>query len=122
MDRDRSCPEWYPYSPGFSPKEHLEELRMRQLEEDRRKHDLELARLQLEAEQRSQAIAEALRATTEATGRFTTKWTYIAGGLAAGALLIVLLTLVVAALSYLFPALGPHIGHDMAPGLQPRPS
>jgi ElaB/YqjD/DUF883 family membrane-anchored ribosome-binding protein len=110
INRDRGCPEWYPYTPGFSPKEHLEELRMRQLEEDRRKHDLELARLQREAEERSQAVAEALRAATEATGRFTTKWGYIAVGIAILALLLV-------AAGYLFPDLGRQIGHAVAPGL-----
>jgi hypothetical protein len=42
LEFDRKCPDWYPYSPGFSPKEHLEELRMMQLEADRRGHDKRL--------------------------------------------------------------------------------
>jgi len=34
---DRHCPVWYPYSPGFSPKEHLEQRRLRDYETDSNK-------------------------------------------------------------------------------------
>ncbi len=114
VTRDRGCPQWYPYSPGFSPKEHLEELRMMQLEDERRKHDLELAALQREADQRSLAIADALRATTDATAQFTTKWTYIAVGLAAAALIVL-------AIGYILPGLGPWLGNHVAPQFAPTP-
>ncbi len=30
--KDRDCCKWYPYTPGFTPKEHLEELKIAQLE------------------------------------------------------------------------------------------
>src|SRR5712692_9293830 len=62
IGKDRKCPKWFEYVPDFSPKEHFEKRQMMDLEAERRKHDLELAELQLSAEQRSQAIAEALRA------------------------------------------------------------
>lgn len=35
FQRDRRCPKWYPYRPGFSPQAHLEELRMLELEQRR---------------------------------------------------------------------------------------
>jgi hypothetical protein len=33
--KDRNCPKWYPYIPGFSPKEHLERYEAAQAEEER---------------------------------------------------------------------------------------
>src|SRR5712691_1549915 len=100
---DRECSEWYPYTPGFSPKEHVEELQMMQLEDDRRKHEIALAQVQSMSEERAASIAESLHQVTVETARFTTRWTYIAVGLAAAALLVVLS-------NYLFPDAGPAIG------------
>jgi hypothetical protein len=115
LTTDRQCSKWYPYTQGFSPKEHVEELRMMQLEEDRRKHDLSLAQLQSQSDERAVSIAESLHQVTVSlkdvtveTGRFTTKWTYIAFAVAALAVIGVYLT-------YLFPALGPAIGHWINP-------
>jgi hypothetical protein len=34
LTKDRDCPKWYPYTAGFSPKEHLEEYRVQELERD----------------------------------------------------------------------------------------
>lgn len=42
FERDRDCPKWYPWTPGFSPKEHLEDSRANQLERDRRRFELRL--------------------------------------------------------------------------------
>jgi hypothetical protein len=36
FDKDRNCPKWYPYIPGFSPKEHLERYQAAQAEQERR--------------------------------------------------------------------------------------
>lgn len=36
---NRSCEQWYPYTPGFSPKEHLEEFKMLRLEELRKQYE-----------------------------------------------------------------------------------
>jgi hypothetical protein len=37
--KDRNCPLWYPWREDLSPKEHLEEYRMRLLEEQRRAYE-----------------------------------------------------------------------------------
>jgi len=39
LHRDRHCPAWYAYMPGFSPQEHLRDFRMQELEELRRQTD-----------------------------------------------------------------------------------
>lgn len=110
LNLDRHCSRWYLYTPGLNPKEHRDEMVMMQLENDRRKHDLELAKLHVGAEQQSQAIAAALKATTEATARFTTKWTYVAVAIA-------VLALVFVAANYFLPDLGRQIGHSLFPNL-----
>ena len=112
LNLDRRCSEWYPYTSGFSPKEHVEELRMMQLEEDRRKHDMELANLQVRAQADSRAISESLVTVAERTERFTGRWTYAAFGVAVVALLVVVA-------NYIFPALGPAIGHWINPAWAP---
>lgn len=35
ISEDRRCQEWYPYTPGLSPKEHFEEKRRLELEQER---------------------------------------------------------------------------------------
>ena len=81
---------------------------MMQLEEDRRKHEVSLAQLRSQSDERAASIAESLHQVTVETGKFTTKWTYIAVGLAGAALLVVVA-------NYIFPALGPAIGHWINP-------
>jgi F0F1-type ATP synthase membrane subunit c/vacuolar-type H+-ATPase subunit K len=95
LDRDRECQKWCPYTPGFSPKDHFEELRMMQLEEDRRKHNVELAQLRAASDERGLALGRTLADITtklhdvaSRTERFTTTWTYFALGIAITALLI----------------------------------
>ena len=51
---DRNCSRWYPYTPSFGPKEHLEEFKMQQLEQDRREFQRKLS----DTEQRSQSRAQ----------------------------------------------------------------
>jgi hypothetical protein len=119
LNTDRQCSEWYPYTQGFSPKEHVEQLQMMQLEEDRRQHDLALAQLQGKADERAVTIAESLhnvtvtlKDVTIATGKFTTKWTYIA-------FVVAVLAVIGVYLTYLFPALGPSLGHWLNPAWAP---
>jgi hypothetical protein len=59
---DRHCHAWYPYTPGFSPREHYEELRMQQLEIDRRAFDLRLSEMNRKAQEDSLQVAEASKA------------------------------------------------------------
>jgi hypothetical protein len=40
--KDRHCPCWSPYEPGIPPREHLAEVKARQLEADRREFQLKL--------------------------------------------------------------------------------
>jgi hypothetical protein len=56
--QNRNCESWYPYRPGFSPKEHYEELQMQRLEQDRRAFEKSLADMALSAQLQSAAIAE----------------------------------------------------------------
>ena len=111
---DRHCAEWYPYTPGASPLWHHEERRMMHLEELRALREKEMAELRRQAEADSKAIAEALKDAAIATGRFTTKWTYVAVGVAVAALILV-------AVAYVFPGLGPTVGHWLNPAWAPTP-
>lgn len=54
--KDRRCPYWFGYSPGVSPKRHLERYEMQRLEQDRRAFELRLAELTRKAEEDSRLI------------------------------------------------------------------
>lgn len=110
---DRHCSEWYPYTAGFSPKEHWEEWRMVQLEEERRANDLALAQLRAESESRSRDIASTLLEVTRETGNFTTVWTHWAVGLAAAGVALALLGVLLLIAAYVFPDLGRHVGQGL---------
>lgn len=121
LTQDRRCAEWYPYTPGFSAKEHLEQLQMMQLEEDRRGHDLALARLRTDSDERALKIAESLHSVTVETGKFTTMWTRWAFGVAVAGVVLALLAVALVAATYFFPDLGRHIG-DVILGSHPAPT
>lgn len=55
---DRHCPAWYPYNPGFSPREHYEQLEMQRLEDDRRAFEMKLFELGQKAQENSLRVAE----------------------------------------------------------------
>jgi hypothetical protein len=42
FEKDRQCPKWHRYTPGFSPQEHLEDVRMTELELKRQEFELRL--------------------------------------------------------------------------------
>jgi len=77
---------------------------MMQLEEDRRQHEISLAQLQNKSDERAASIAESLHQVTVETGKFTTRWTYVAVTLAAAALAVI-------AANYLFPEAGRALGN-----------
>jgi hypothetical protein len=67
-EKDRGCQSWYPYTPGFTPKEHLEELQMGllenarrdfelRLEKDRKEFDLKLLEISQKIQEDSRKIA-----------------------------------------------------------------
>lgn len=112
---ERNCPEWYPYTPGASPLWHHEEARMLHLENMRALREKEIAELNAQIQRDSKEIARQLHAVTVETSKFTTKWTYVAVGIAVVALVGVYLT-------YVFPGLGPSIGHIINPSWAPMPS
>jgi hypothetical protein len=114
LNLDRRCSDWYPYTPGFSPKEHLEELRMAQLEQERRDHELALAQLRRDSDERGDKIAESLRQVTVETAKFTTKWTYFAFGVA-------VLGVALVAAAYFFPDFGRQVGDVIRRSLAPTP-
>jgi len=39
IQKGRNCPSFYPWSEGYSPKEHFDDLKARQLEQDRRDYE-----------------------------------------------------------------------------------
>lgn len=43
FEKDRKCPKWHRYTPGFSPQEHLEELRAQELELKRQEFEQRMA-------------------------------------------------------------------------------
>jgi hypothetical protein len=42
FQKDRKCEDWYPYRPGATPLWHYEDLRTMFVEEERRRHDVEM--------------------------------------------------------------------------------
>jgi hypothetical protein len=119
--KDRKCADWYPYRPGASPLWHYEDMRTMYLEQARAQRERETStnQAQIQADHKAIAadslkIAQALKDAQDATGRFTTKWTYIAVGVAIAALLLIGVT-------YIFPELGPSIGHLINAAWAPSP-
>lgn len=55
---DRHCNGWYPYKPGFSPREHYDRLEMQRLELDRRAFETKLFEMGQQAQQTSIQIAQ----------------------------------------------------------------
>ena len=55
FDKDRKCPKWYPYTPEFSPKEHLERHQTERAEHERRQFEERLEENRRQFELRMQA-------------------------------------------------------------------
>jgi hypothetical protein len=107
LRRDRHCADWYPYQPGFSPKEHLEEERMMRIEQDRKTHDLQLAQMQADGQASlaqiqadSLKIAETTKNITESATKFASKWTTRAFWVAVAAVILTGVAALFAALTY----------------------
>ena len=128
IEKDRDCPKWFPYQPGFAPREHVETFHVLQLEDQRKAHELQLAGIEAESRRASEQIqrdsleiARATKATMDGlsrvaskTDQFTTTWTRVAVALAIASLLLI-------AFAYVFPDAGRHFGEFIAPWLA-RPS
>jgi hypothetical protein len=69
-NKDRACEHWYPYSPGFSPKEHMEDLKLKALEQDRREFELKLFNISQQVQADSKGIAEESRRIAASGYRF----------------------------------------------------
>lgn len=52
LEAARECELWFPYTPGMSPKEHLEEYKMLQLEQERRGWQEPLLKMQQDLSRR----------------------------------------------------------------------
>ncbi len=50
------CHKWFPYTPGLSPEKHLQEFRMQQLEQDRKKFELKLEEINRQERRRTNRI------------------------------------------------------------------
>lgn len=99
LNFDRHCEEWYPYTPGLSPKEHLEQRLLIDLEHARREHDLRLSEMEREGRRSSEQIQADSLAIARAVKGFTTRWTYAAFGVALAVLVVGIVTLVFTAIS-----------------------
>lgn len=82
IEKPRDCPAWYPYTAGFNPKEHYEDLKMQRLEDDRRAFEFRLAEMNETALARSADIARQshqtvadLKALAEQSDRFSRRVT-----------------------------------------------
>lgn len=89
---------------------------MMQIEEARNAHDLQLAQMQADAQASvakiqadSLEIAKAIKASSEATQRFTSRWTYVAVTLAALAVVGTIVGATFTALSFFHQAPTPTI-------------
>ncbi len=99
LDLDRQCPEWFPYMPGFSPKEHEERLQLLQLEQERQRTQAMLA----DSLARIDADSVKIGASTERTAAilndtktFGTRSTILSIGLTVLVLVVSVLALLVA--------------------------
>jgi hypothetical protein len=106
-NRDRHCPDWYPYQAGLDPQAHLDQMQVIQLEEARYENQMVLAKVQADSQASlaavtttSQAIQKEIRDITEAAKSFTTRWTYVAVGIAAFALVAACAAVLFVALTY----------------------
>lgn len=52
LEKGRNCSRWYAWRPGFDSRWHYEEVRMRQLEDERRRFETHLSERAEQAEQR----------------------------------------------------------------------
>jgi hypothetical protein len=64
LNLERNCDRWYPFQPGLSPKDHLDQMLMIQIEQARRAHEREMVRLQIQAQETGVRIADATKRLT----------------------------------------------------------
>ena len=77
---DRKCKDWYPYTPGIEPKDHLNKLEMERLEEQRRDFELRLEKERKEFDLRlfeiSQKVQEDSTRVVQSSDRFNRRVTW----------------------------------------------
>lgn len=100
VERDRHCASWYPYQPGFSPKEHREEERMMRIEEARKEHERRLTQMEVESHASAKKIQEDSLEIARAVKSFTTRWTIAAFIVAIAVLMVAIAGVIFAALTY----------------------
>lgn len=80
ISKDRNCKDWYPYTPGIEPKEHLNKLEMERLEQQRKEFELKLEesrkKFDLELFAISQRVQENSRLVAERAERFNKRVTF----------------------------------------------
>lgn len=85
---DRSCVKWWKYTPGFGPQKHMEELRMWELEESRKAHALEMAKLQIAVNESIERVSKDHLDFVKITNRQTAWFNWVLLGLTVAALLL----------------------------------
>jgi hypothetical protein len=89
--RDRNCPDWFPFQAGLTPREHLERMNAIELEQQRQALQVRLAEMELASRASSEKIEADSLEIARAVKSFTTKWTYVAAGLAFAVFVVTLL-------------------------------
>ena len=56
VHQNRQCPSWFAYTPGLGPKEHLEEFRIQQIEDDRKAFEMRLFEKEQQSQERWQKV------------------------------------------------------------------
>ncbi|HUF54481.1 MAG TPA: hypothetical protein VMR52_12005 [Dehalococcoidia bacterium] len=79
LNRDRKCSDWFPYQPGRSPSQHLEDRKEKEVETERRRHELQIAEMQSKFSEKALEVESKLldvesRIADAATSQKTAAW------------------------------------------------
>jgi hypothetical protein len=66
ITKPRNCSEWYPYTEGLAPQQHLEQVKTAELEQARKRLEQELTEMGERFQQESKAISDAASAIVSA--------------------------------------------------------
>jgi hypothetical protein len=91
IGKDRQCPDWFRFQPGRSLAQHLDDKIQMELELQRESLQVRLAEMERDSRATSERIEADSLEIARALKSFTTRWTYIAAGLAFAVLVVTLL-------------------------------
>jgi hypothetical protein len=74
IQKDRKCDSWCKWQEGIEPKEHFEEVKAEQLEQDRRAFELKLFEMSQKVQEDSRAIAKGASRSTSGFPSSSSCW------------------------------------------------